>query len=323
MANDRFRLENMLIRSYQHFRSFKLSASFKAIDDLHFEGMPDNYTIYATNRTQGSQYLMNVFDYDSRKHDTYCVDVDNSIAKRLELAIEDMTDCLVEGEYLLVLRYRQSMAIFRDLIEIGHIKLDVKHEVDKNCDLIRGRYAQQVGQTMYAVDKYGCLCRVEWQDVKDGKYCKTPVRWNVKIFYVDRRLGLATVNTNNSLYLSTGTNVDLGQKVEYYATWTIVTSIAKYWIVSGDLHSQAVIACINKKGEVRSKIELKKTSNGYVNREGREYENHDSSIDSEQNEYASIDSEDNDYAGIYSLHEAYVGGRRGIMMAIERDAAAI
>lgn len=85
MANDRFRLENILIRSYQHFRSFKLSASFKAIDDLHFEGMPDNYTNYATTRIQGSQYLMNVFDYDSRKHDTYCVDVDNSTAKRLEL----------------------------------------------------------------------------------------------------------------------------------------------------------------------------------------------------------------------------------------------
>ena len=129
------------------------------------------------------------------------------------------------------------------------------------------------------------------------------------LFYVDRRLGLATVNTDNNLSLSTGTKVDLGQKVECYATWTIVTSIAKYWIVSGDFHSQAVIESINEKGEIRSKIELNKTSNGCVNREGREYEDQDSSIDSEEN----------DYAGIYSLHQAYVRGRRGIMLAIERD----
>lgn len=79
-----------------------------------------------------------------------------------------------------MLRHHQPMAIFKDLIEIGQIMLDVKHEGDKNSDLIRGRYEQQLGQTVYAVDKYGCLCRVEWQDVKDGKYCKAPVRWNVK-----------------------------------------------------------------------------------------------------------------------------------------------
>ena len=42
-ADNRFSLETTQIRSYAHFRSLKLNAAFKAIEDLHFDGMPVPY----------------------------------------------------------------------------------------------------------------------------------------------------------------------------------------------------------------------------------------------------------------------------------------
>ena len=77
-----------------------------------------------------------------------------------------------------------------------------------------------------------------------------------------------------------------------------MTCITQYWIVSGDIDSegQAVMASIGKKGDIKSTLRLKLTSNGY------------------KNEYLGLE-----FGGIYSVHQAYVRGRRGIMMAIERD----
>ena len=116
-------------------------------------------------------------------------------------------------------------------------------------------------------------------------------------FYVDGRLGLATLNVDNTLTLPVGTEVNLKAKVDFEATWTIVTCIAKCWIASGDrdLDGYAIMASISKQGKARKPFKLKLTSNGYENSDGRQF------------------------AGIYSLHQAYIRGRRGIILAIERD----
>ena len=166
----------------------------------------------------------------------------------------------------------------------------------KNDQRIHGRYKQHVGHSVYAVDEDARLFRIEWQDIKDGKYVKTLVTSNVENFYVDESLGLATINKNDTLSLASGTEVDLRQNVDSKATWTIVTCIVKYWIVCGYREGHAIIASISRQGDVRSTLKLKMTSNGHVNDEGLI-----------------------EFAGVYSLHQAYVRGIRGIMLAIERD----
>ena len=123
---------------------------------------------------------------------------------------------------------------------------------------------------------------------------------NVKNFYVDRRLGLATLNLDHTLSLPSLNEVELKAKVDSKAKWTIVIYIAKFWIVSGDLDlcrdGQAIMAIISKKGDVRFKLKLKMTSNGYMREDGII-----------------------EFAGVYSLNQVYARGRRGIMLAIERD----
>ena len=91
--------------------------------------------------------------------------------------------------------------------------------------------------------------------------------------------------------------VDLRKKVDSRAEWTIVTCIAKSWVVSGhlDLDGHAIMARISKQGNVRSTLKLKLTSNGYRNYDGR------------------------GYVGIFTLHQTYVRGRGGIILAVERD----
>ena len=119
----------------------------------------------------------------------------------------------------------------------------------------------------------------------------------MKNFYVDGRLGLATINVDYSLSLASGNDVDLTEKVEHTAKWTLVTCIAKSWIVSGDLEydDHAIMASVSKKGDVRSTPKVKLTSNGYKNIAGK------------------------DYADIFTLHQAYVRGMRSIILATERD----
>ena len=139
---------------------------------------------------------------------------------------------------------------------------------------------------------------------KDGKILemasirKTLVKTNVKHFYVDGELGLAIVNMNDTLSLATNSEINLKAKVDSEAKWTIVTSNAKYWIVCGDLESEghSIMASISRQGYVRSILKLKLTSNGYIN-----------------------DKHGTEYSGILTLHQAYLRGRRGIMLAIERD----
>ena len=105
----------------------------------------------------------------------------------------------------------------------------------KNYQYKRGRYAQQAGRSVYALDYYADLYRIEWQDIRDGNYGKTLVKSNVERFYVDKGLGLATVNVDYTLSLASSIKVDLRQKVDSKAIWTLVICIAKCWIVSGDL----------------------------------------------------------------------------------------
>ena len=87
--------------------------------------------------------------------------------------------------------------------------------------------------------------------------------------------------------------------------------IAKWWIACGDrdlkTDGHAIMASVNDKGDIRSTLTLKLTSNGYVNKFTDPFGD------------KSIEYEDLEFAGIYSLHNVYVRGRRGIMLAIERD----
>ena len=186
------------------------------------------------------------------------------------------------------------MAILRGLQYIGQIEFRAKVKFCKNGLPIYGSYAQQAGQTVYAVDQDGDLYRIEWQDIKEGNYQKKQIRSNVENFFVDKILGMAIVDTVGTLYLDNEVEIDL-TKVNTEAKWTIVTCIAKCWIVSGDHKDKAVMASIIKKGDTRSTLKLRLTSNGFKNHVGLEY------------------------TGIYALRKVYVTGMRGIMMAIEPD----
>ena len=298
MANNRYKLENMLISSRAHFRSVELKAYIKATKDLHFKGDHNDYSNYSMTRMQGSRYLMRVLNNRCCIAQTYIAYVDTMIAERLKLDIHDDTSsCFVDGRYMLVVKNDMPIAILRDLQEIGEIEFDVNLEGCKNGHYLHGRYEQQAGHSVYAVDNEAHLYRIEWQDIKDGKYCKTLVKSNVKHFYVDGGLGLATLTLDDTLSLATGIQVDLRAKVDSEASWTIVTSIAKCWIACGDrvIEGHAIMASVNRQGKAKKPLKLKLTSNGYVRKDG------------------------NKFAGIYSLHQVYVRGRRGIMLTIERD----
>ena len=301
MANNPYKLENMLLSSSAHFRSLELKAKFNATKDLHFKGLPDNYCIDSMTRMQGNRYVAGVANYPAIVGEAYCVDVDTMTADRLELnAGYGIDNSFVDGEYALLVVCGDPMTILRDLVEIGQIEFDTKVDICKNDRKIRSRHAQQAGHSVYVVDKYDRLYRIEWQDIKDGKYVKTLVKEKVENFYVDGRLGLATlISRKYVLSLPSGTKVDLKSKVDAKATCTIVSCIAKWWIVCGyrdlDSDGRAIMASVNDKGDVRSTLALKLTSNGYVNNRGLKF------------------------AGIYSLHNVFTRGRRGIMLAIERD----
>ena len=300
MSNNHYKLENILISSRAHLRSLELKAYFKGTKDLHFDGLPNHYSINTMTRMQGNRYLANVRNLDTLRHESHCLNVDTMTTERLEVKTGDNTNnCFVEGQYMLVVRHTEPIAILRGLQDIGIIEFKGKQEFCKNNCLIYGMYEQHVGHRVYAVDNNAHLYRIEWQDIKDGKYVKTLEKENVKHFYVDKGLGLATVNVAGTLSLASDTKVDLKAKVDSKATWTIVTCIAKCWIVCGDLDLEtdghAIMAGISKQGYIISTLKLKLTSNGYIN------------------------NNDIKFAGIYSLHQAYVRGRRGIMLSIERD----
>ena len=107
-ANDHVTLENTLISSHGHFRSIKLRSSFKVIDDLRFDGMPDDYVNFSMTRMRGSQYLVDVDFYGA-----YWIDIDTLAADRLELDLHNVINCFIDGEYMLVVRYYQPMTIYR------------------------------------------------------------------------------------------------------------------------------------------------------------------------------------------------------------------
>ena len=291
-------LKNSLIRSFAHFKPFNLNASFKAIIDLNFEGLPKEYSNFSMTRLPDSQCLIHAFNNDSDNYDAYSVDFDTLKTTRLELDMCDVINCLIEGEYMLVMAYFEPMIILRDMEYIGQIEFDEKHKCCKNGYLISGRYIQQVDKTIYAVDYHGCLYRIEWQDIKDCLYRKKLVRSKVENFYVDRELCLTTVNVDGTLSLESGVEVDLRQRIDSQTKFTIVTYIAKYWIISADIDcdGKAIIASISKQGKIKSTLKLKLTCNGY------------------NNECMGLK-----FGGIFSLHQAYFRGMRGIILATERD----
>lgn len=262
-ADGRCKLYHILTCSYPHLRSFNrlpLRAEFKATKDLHFKGLPENYFVYSMTRMQGSLYLMRLYNGDTGGHESYCTDVDTLIATRLMLNIGNATNSsFVDGQLLIVMRYGQPMVILRDLQVIGEVVFDIKHEYCKNGHFIRGRYAQEGSHSVYAVDRHTGLYRIEWREIKDDKYVKTLktlLQTNVKNFYVDVILGLATLNMDNILTLPSKTIVDLKAKVNYEATWTIVTCIAECWIVCGEqnLEGRAIMVRVNNQGNIRSTL---------------------------------------------------------------------
>ena len=85
IADNRFKLENMLIRSYAHLRSLELKASFEAIEDLYFESFPSKYTVNCMTRMQGNRYLINTVNHAPCKYESFCVDVDTRKAEILKL----------------------------------------------------------------------------------------------------------------------------------------------------------------------------------------------------------------------------------------------
>ena len=289
-VSDKFGLEEVLIKSHAPVKSEIPKACFKEIKDLKFEGMSDEYANLYMARVKGSQYLMNA------SFDRYFVDIDTLTAKKADIGYDMRTlaNCFINGKYMLMLRLFNDMAIFRGLQHIGQIEFQTKFEYCKNNQLIHGRYAQQAGNTVYVVDRYGDLYRIEWQDIKEGIDHKKLIKRNVENFYVDKELGMAIVDWNCTLSLDNKVEVDL-TKVNTQAKWTIVSCIAKCWIVSGDHKDKASMASISKKGDIRSTLKFKLTSNGYKGNYGRKY------------------------GGIYALQKVYAIGMRGIMMAIERD----
>ena len=300
MANDSYKLEHMLISSYTYI---KLKAYLKPTKDLHFDGLPKRYVNKTMTRMQGNRYLMQAFNCDTDKYASYCVDLDTWKAKRLELFSSFILSCFIEGEYMLVMSNHCSISILRNLQKIGQIEIKGKYQKCKNIKDICGRWSQKASQTVYTLDKDGSLYKIEWKYIKnmknkkDAKDCKELVKSNVTNFYMDGRLGLATFNKDYILSLESGTKVDLRQKFDSKVKWTIMTCVSKYWIVSGDCVNtgQAIIASINKQGNVRSKLKFKLTSNGFNLGYGK------------------------NFAGIYSLQNVFTTGRRGIFLAIERD----
>ena len=288
-ANDEFDLEEIVFSSNVPDKS---KAYFKDIRDLRFDGLIYRETYCYMTRMRGSQYLLST----GPGLECFAVDIDTLTAKKLDIHISMLgfTNCFIDGEYMLLTGFDSGMAIFRGPRYIGKIKLHAKLEKSKNGCIIYGRYAQQVGKTVYAVDQDGRLYRIEWQDIKEGKYQKTLVKPHVQNFYVDKILGMATVDRAGTLSLDNGVEVDL-KKVDSLAIWMVETCIAKCWIVCGDNGDRTSIASISKKGKVISRLTIKLTLKGCKNYFGREY------------------------GGIYALQKVYVRGTRGIMMAIESD----
>ena len=290
-ANEEFELEEICFVSHAPVKSeIPSKACFKGVKDLNFAGMPDDYANCNMARVRDSQYLMNLGP------NRYFVDIDSLTAKKADFCndISDLTNCFINGEYMLLVGFHGKMAISRGLRYIGQIEFQVKIEDCKNESIIYGKYSQQVGKTVYALDQDGGLYRIEWQDIQKCIDHKKKVKSHVQNFYVDEILGMAIVDWNVTLYLDNEVEVDL-TKVITEVKWMIVACIAKCWIVSGDLKDQASMASISKKGEVRSTLKLRLTSNGHKGWGGLKY------------------------GGIYALRKVYVAGMRGIMMAIERD----
>jgi hypothetical protein len=299
-ANDEFDLEEIVFSSHVPDES---KAYLKEIRDLRFDGVPYDFDTQSyMTRMRGSQYLLSagpgedcrIVDTGTLTAKTLDLDALTSKMKDYDDRILDFTNCFIDGQYMMLAVICAEMAIFRGLEYIGKIKLRTRRVLCKNGYVIYGRYAQQVGKTVYAVDKDGCLYRIEWQDVKDGKYQKTLVKPHVLNFYVDKILGMSIIDWVGSLSLDNDVKVKL-TKVDPLAIWMIVACIAKCWIVSGDNDDRTSMVSISKKGKVISRLKITLTLNRFK-------------------DYSSTK-----YGGIYALQKVYVRGMRGIMMAIERD----
>ena len=155
-ANQEFGLDEVCLESHSPVKSDILKLCFKDIKDLQLEGMPDYYVNSYMARVKNCQYLM-----DAGKN-RYFVDIDSLTAKKADIDndICDFVNCFINGEYMLIVGFHGKMAILRGLQYIGQIEFQAKAEYCKNIRLIHGRYAQQAGNTVYAVDLLGRLYRI-------------------------------------------------------------------------------------------------------------------------------------------------------------------
>ena len=117
MANNPYKLENMLLSSSAHFRSVELKAMFKDTKDLYFKGFPKEYSTNSMTRMQGNRYLLDVRNCGTDMNEPYCVDLNSMTAENLELnAPYCIKSSFVDGEYMLLVRGGGPMFIFRDLV---------------------------------------------------------------------------------------------------------------------------------------------------------------------------------------------------------------
>ena len=322
-----FSLEDVCFQSYAPVKS---SAYIKVIKDMQFEGIPDDFEFVHCHmaRMGGSQYMMNIgfaiyfVDTKSLTAKKADFDMSNATGRYIKADIQDydLQHCFINGEYMLLLTGFGGMAILRGLKYIGQIKFDYKLDACKNRQPIYSRYAQQVGNTVYALDHSRSLYRIEWQDIKEGIYEKKHIKSKVDNFYVDRVLFLSTLDNDGTLYLDNEVVVHL-TKVNTEAQWLIVTCVANYWIVSGgldlDRDGHAIIAAVNKHGEIKSTLKFKLTTNGCVDQISQNY---DSPVEGGYfAKFADTEGGTVKFAGIFALRKVYITGMRGIMMAIDRD----
>ena len=102
------------------------------------------------------------------------------------------------------------------------------------------------------------------------------------------------MTANRTLFLASGISVDLEKKIYSKISWIIVTCIAEYWIVYGDLDGQATMANISNNGDIKSTLKLTLTSN-----EQKPFKNRSPVI--------------------FTLHKAFIRCKRGTMLAVERE----
>ena len=152
--------------------------------------------------------------------------------------------------------------VTKDDIKIGNIKLNFVPRFCKNYYDILDRYYQEYEGSVYIISRDNQLHQILWSNIHSAIYYSDVIADNVYDFVVTKS-DLNILQTDGMLKLARGRCIGL-EKIDAKAKWTILIRSTKWWIVSGDLDGQAIIACISQHAIYKSKICIKMTSNGYT-----------------------------------------------------------